>query len=135
MKYEAAIAEFRAAFESLRAWLKRALYCSISTKYLGITAKEPDCYPSNLSVFLKCFVTVCKRGHQSKTAVFSLACLVLILHYFPYKLRTWILKFCPKKSKNPNRLLPSPTYHSWVGEIIWIMIKKIQKFPVTIQIR
>ena len=52
-KYAAAISEFRAAFESLYAWLKRVQYCSIWTKYLGITAKERDCYPSNLSDFLE----------------------------------------------------------------------------------
>ena len=49
-KCEAAISKLRAAFESLYALLKRARYCSIWTK-LGTTAKEPDCYPSNLSVF------------------------------------------------------------------------------------
>ena len=51
-KYEAAIYELCAAFESLYAWLKRAQCCFIWTKYLGITAKEPECYLSNLSVFL-----------------------------------------------------------------------------------
>ena len=36
---------------------------------------------------LKCFVTDCKRGHQSKSAVFQLSCQVLILYFFPYKMR------------------------------------------------
>ena len=46
-KYEIAISELRAASQGLYAWLKRAEYCSIWTKYSWITAKEPDCYPSN----------------------------------------------------------------------------------------
>ena len=42
LKAEAAISELQAAFEILHAWLKRAQYCSIRTKYSAITAKAPD---------------------------------------------------------------------------------------------
>ena len=120
-KYEAASFELQAAFESSYAWLKRAQYCSIWTTYLGITTKEPDFCPSNLIFFsgknLKCFVTDCKRGHQSKTAVFQLSCQVLVLCSFPYQMRAWISKLCPQKFKSRS-LPPPPTDHSWVGEII-----------------
>ena len=56
---------------------------------------------------LKCFVTDCKGGHHSKTAVFLLSCQVFIFHSFPYKMRPWISKFCPQKSK--NRCLTPPS--------------------------
>ena len=56
---------------------------------------------------LKCLVTDCKRGHQSKTAVFQLSCELLNFYSFSYKMRPWISKFCPQKSK--NRILPPPS--------------------------
>ena len=102
-KHEAVISELRAVFESLHAWFKRAQYWPIWTKHLGITAKEPDCYQSNLSVFL--------------VKIWIILHLILILYSFPYKMRPWLLKFYPQKSKNRS-LPPPPTDHSWVGEII-----------------
>ena len=74
----------------------------------------------------KIFASDCKRGHQSKTAVFQLSCQVLIPYSFCYKMRPLILKFCPQKSKNQS-LPPSPTDLRSVGETIWIMIKKVTK--------
>ena len=66
--------------------------------------------------YLKCFVADCKRRHQSKTAAFQLQCHVLILYSFPYKMRPWISKFCPQKSK--NRSLPPPPYvRIWANKI------------------
>ena len=48
---------------------------------------------------LKCVVTDCKRGHQSKTAVIQLSGQVLIFYSFPYKKRPWISNF---SSRNPR---------------------------------
>ena len=79
---------------------------------------------------LKCFVTDWERGHQRKTAVFQFSCRVLILHSFLYDALN--IEILPLKIQESEFITP---FHSWVGEIIYIKIKKLQKFLVTIQTR
>ena len=48
---------------------------------------------------LKCFVADCKKGDQSKTAVFQLSCQVLIMYFFFYKMKRWKSNFAPRNPR------------------------------------
>ena len=98
-KCEAAISELRAVFESLHVWLQVCTILFHLIKILRNYCERTWFLPVKFECYsgkdLKCFVTDCRKGHQSKTAVFQLSSQVLILYSFLYKVRPWISKFWP----------------------------------------